>query len=333
MPSAIGNANPTFSDVAQQLGPDGRLMNIVEQLSKMTPELEDATVMEGNLPTGHKIAYRTALPSPTWRTANQGIPGSKSRVTTITEECGQLAGRSVVDPDVANLGGNAAEFRAKEDRSFLAAMSQEVATGIWYHSLATNRERFHGLSPRLASTTGSYGGQIVDSQIAASGSDQASAWFVCWGDGGVYLIYPKGSKAGLEQKDMGEQMVTDENGDRFPAFETVWKWHVGLCVEDYRQVVRVANIDTSAVAETGTLLLQDLNKGYHQVNNPNMGRLILYVNPKLAYHLDSQAIFGAGASATLKYETDLASQKKILTFRGCPVRTTQSLLSTEAIIT
>lgn len=329
MPSAIGNANPTMADVAKLLN-DGRMMNIVEQLSKMTPELEDATVMEGNLITGHRIAYRAALPSPTWRMANQGIPGSKSRVDTIDEQCGQLAGRSVVDPDVANLGGHAAEYRAKEDQAFLAAMSYEVATGIWYHSHATNRERFHGLSPRLASTTGNYGGQIVSSQIASSGSDQASAWFVCWGEGGVYLIYPKGSKAGLEQKDMGEQMVTDENGDRYNAFETLWKWHVGLCVEDYRQTVRVANVDTSAIAETGTLLLQDLLKGYHQIGNPNRGRMALYVNPKLGFYLDSQAVFGA-TSSTLKYE-DLAGGKKTLTFRGIPVRTTQSLLNTESII-
>jgi hypothetical protein len=331
MTTAIGDSNPTMLDVAKRLDGSGRIMNIVEQLSKRTPELEDATVMEGNLITGHRVSLRTALPSPTWRMANQGIPGSKSLADTLDESCGQLAGRSVVDPDVANLGGNAAAYRAKEDSAFLSAMSYEVATGIWYHSHTTAPQKFHGLSPRLALTTGTYGGQIVDSQITASGDDQASAWWVCWGDSGAYLIYPKGSKAGLEQKDMGEQMVADANGDRFPAFETVWKWHVGLCVEDYRQVCRVANIDTSAVAETGTLMLQDLLKGYHQIGNPQMGRCTLYVNRRLAFFMHSQAVFGT-SSSTLKYETDLGSGRKILTFMGCPVRTTDSLLNTEAIV-
>jgi uncharacterized metal-binding protein len=47
--------------------------------------------------------------------------------------------------------------------------------------------------------------------------------------------------------------------------------------------------------------------------------------------MHSQAVFGT-SSSTLKYETDLGSGRKILTFMGCPVRTTDSLLNTEAIV-
>jgi hypothetical protein len=335
MTTAIGDQNPTMLDAAKRTDPNGAIAMIVETLSKRVPELEDATMIEGNLPTGHRISMRTALPSPTWRMANQGIAGSKSLGDQVDEVCGQLAGRSVVDPDVANLGGNEAAFRASEDASFVAAMGYEVATGIWYHDLSTNPEKFEGLSPRLASSTGLYGGQVLASAATAAftsgGGDQASAWWVCWGKGGVYLIYPKGSKAGLQHKDMGEQMVSDAAGNRFPAYETVWKWNVGMCVEDYRQVCRVPNIDTGNILDSGVVLLQQLLKGYHQIGNPSMGRCTLYVNRKIAYYLHAQAIFGA-VNSTLKYDDGIANGRKVLLFMGCPVRTTDSLLNTESVV-
>lgn len=336
MTTAIGDQNPTMIDAARRTDPNGAIAMVVEQLSKETPELQDATMLEGNLPTGTRISLRTALPTVSWRMANQGIAGSKSLADQVDEVCGQLAGRSVVDPDVANLGGNEAAFRASEDKSFVAAMGYEVATGAWYHDLASNPEKFEGLSPRMGITSGLYGGQIVRADqvsggSASSGSDQASAWWICWGPKSVYFMYPKGSKAGLQHQDMGLQMVTDAAGNRFPAWETVWKWNIGLTVEDYRQVVRVADIDTSAIAETGTLLLQALLKGYYQLHNPRAGRSVLYVNRKIAYYLAAQAIFGA-VNSTLKYEHDLKVGTQTLMFMGCPVRTTDSLLNTEAIV-
>src|SRR5262245_16995864 len=194
--TALDSTNLTMVDVAQRTDPDGGIAVLVEQMAKMTPELEDAVWKEGNLPNGHKVSLRTALPTLTWRMANEGVPGSKSLADQVEERCGQLAGHCVVDEDTANLGGNAVAVRASEDAAFVAAMGNEVATGIFYHSRSTAPAKFDGLAMRLASTTGQYGGQVVDSQISASGDDQASAYWICWGDHGVYMVYPKGSVAG-----------------------------------------------------------------------------------------------------------------------------------------
>ena len=329
--TAINETNPTFADAMKLMDTSGAMIPIAEQLQRNIPELNDATVKEGNLLTGHRIAHETALPSVSWRTANQGVASSKSRVHQVDEACGQLAAKSVLDPDVANLGGNEQAVRAAYDSRFVRAMGHEVATGIWYHSRNTNPEKFDGMAMRLASTTGLYGGQVIDSQIAASGDDQASIYIMCWGPGGVYLIYPKGQTAGVKLTDMGLREATDADGNSFPAWVSYWKWQVGLCVEDYRQVVRLANIDTSAVAETGTLLLQDMLKAYFQIHNPSMGRMAMYLNRKIIAYLTSQSIFGA-ANSTLKYENDLATGQQVMTFMGIPVRVTDSLLNTESIV-
>lgn len=331
--ATIGDQNPTMLDAAKRTDPNGAIAMLVEQLERSTPELQDATMQEGNLPTGHRISLRSALPTVNWRMANQGIQASKSLADQVDEVCGQLAGRSVVDPDVANLGGNGPAFRASEDKAFVAALGYEVATGVWYHDLATAPEKFEGLSPRMASSSGLYGGQVLTtSGMSPSGADQASAWWVTWGPRAAYLIYPKGSQAGLQHEDMGKQMVSDAAGNRFPAWETVWKWNIGLCVEDYRSVCRMANIDTGNIAETGTLLLQYLLKGFYQLRNPDMGRCALYINKKIAFYLESQAIFGT-VNSTLKYDNDLRNGgKKTLFFQGKPVRPTDQLLSTESVV-
>src|SRR3990167_11018683 len=98
--TAIGNDNPTFMDAYRRMDPNGSLANIVEVLQRDTPELQDATVMEGNLITGHRITSRTALPTATWRMANQGIPGSKSLAGQLDEHTAELAAKSQGGPAV-----------------------------------------------------------------------------------------------------------------------------------------------------------------------------------------------------------------------------------------
>jgi hypothetical protein len=331
MTAALLNDFTTMSDVAKRLDPDGGIASVVEVLEKMVPELQDAAVQEGNLDTGHRITTRTALPSVAWRLANQGIAGSKSITNQIDEVCGQVAASSHIDPDVAGLGGNEVAYRASEDAAFVAAMGYEVASNLWYGNVGTNPEKMMGLAPRLSAKSGiDFSGQVIQSLTTQSGS-YASAWWVTWGPKGVYFIFPKGSKAGLQHTDMGLVPYTDAEGRRFPALESFWKWNVGVCVEDYRQLVRVANISTAGIAETGTLLLQDLTKGYHQLHNPDMGKTILYINRTIATYLHEQAILGA-LQSTLLFERDFANGKPVLMFMGCPVRRTDSLVNSETIL-
>ncbi len=60
-----------------------------------------------------------------------------------------------------------------------------------------------------------------------SGDDNTSIWLVVWGYSTVHGIYPKGSKAGLSQKDLGEATKTLPPTDpccRFTAATTSGTW-------------------------------------------------------------------------------------------------------------
>ena len=328
---AVNAGNLTLLDNIKRTDPNGAIATIVETLTQRNAILKDATFMEGNLPTGHRFTSRAALPGVGWRRYNEGIAPSKSRTSQVDETCGQLEGNSIVDAELAKVNGNENAFRASENNGFLQALNNEMETGVFYHSTLTNPEKFMGLTPRYGATTQAAGGsQIIKMDPAAAGNDQSSMWLVCWSPDTVFGIYPKGSSVGLTPHDLGEQFLTDAGGvNRFRALVMNWNWKIGLCVRDWRYVVRIANIDTSNLLATGSALIQAMIKAYHQIFDPTMGRLVFYANRLVVTYLHLQAL-DTVKNATLKIES--IGGQAIVTFLGVPIRETDALLNTEAVV-
>lgn len=322
---------PTLLDMVKLKEPDGKIASIVESLSTSNPLLQDMVWKEGNLPTGHVVTSRTGLPSVSWRKFNEGTAASKSRTDQFTEACGMLSGRSNVDCELADLNGDKAAFRLSEDKAFMQALNKEMETGFFYHSTKTAPEKIMGLAPRLDAISGSaFPNQIIDWSGSSSGSDQTSVWLIVWGPDTVFGIYPKGSVGGISAKDMGEQYVLDSGGSNsFRAYSTDWTWKAGLCVKDARYLVRICNIDTSAIAATGHLLLDDMTRALEQVQDLDMGRPAFYCNRTIRTYLRLQATDSV-RNSTLAY--DNVAGKPVLTFGGVPVRRTDALVNTEAVI-
>lgn len=324
------NANlQSLQDVMSQLDASGRLMPVVEILSQENHLLNDGVWVEANEVTGHRVNLRKSLPTGTWRRYNEGVTPQKGRVDSFVETPGMLDAMSKVDCALAKVGGQEAAYRAAQDRPFIQGLSNDLETALFYSSAKTTPEQIHGLSPRLDSTTGTWGGQIVDSQIAASGNDQASMWLVVWGEDTCHFIYPKGQKAGLDFKDCGMQLTRDANNAEFLAWVSYWSWNIGLAIPDARSVVRLANIDTSAIAETGKLLIQDMVKMVHQCKVKGKGRARIYCNPKLSTYLHLQAL-DATTNSTLTIQN--IGGEPVTTFLGIPIRETEALTNTESIV-
>jgi len=74
-------------------------------------------------------------------------------------------------------------------------MSNDMANTIFYGNTDTDPEQFMGLAPRFNSLCAENGGQIVDA--GGTGADNASIWFVVWGERTCHGIYPASETAGL----------------------------------------------------------------------------------------------------------------------------------------
>lgn len=329
--AVIGSTFVDLIDVYKQQDPNGQFVAVIELLMEMNPILDDAIAVECNKGTTHLHTVRTGLPSVSWGMLYKGIDQSKSKTAQVEDTTGFVEGLSTIDKRLLALAGtNDGAVRLSEAMSYLEAMNQEVATKMFYGNTASDPEEFMGLAPRFNSLSAPNGGQIIDA--GGTGSDNSSIWFVTWGERQTHLLYPKGTQAGVQREDMGEQRVLDADGKPYFAMEEKFTWHVGLAVKDWRYVARVANIDMSNVAAGTVLLYNFLRKAYYKLQNRRVagGKLAIYCNRDIMEALDALATNAGAADSFVRLKPMEIEGKEVLAYRGIPIREVDALLNTEA---
>lgn len=316
----------TLADWGKRIDPNGKVDKITELLSQTNPILMDMPFIEGNLPTGHKTTIRSGLPSATWRLLNYGVQPSKSTTVQVTDLAGMLESYAEVDKSLADLNGNTAEFRLSEDRAFIEAMNQSMAQTLFYGDTSVNPQQFMGLSSRYSLKSAGNGQNIIDA--GGTSTDNTSIWLVVWGENTVHGIFPKGQKAGLNMEDKGQQTLRDANNNPYEGYRTHYKWDNGLCLRDWRYVVRIANIDVSDLSVPGSAanIVSLMVKALHRIPNRGMGKPVFYMNRTVGQALDLQSLDKASLALSVK-ETE---GEFWTTFRGIPIRETDAILETEA---
>ena len=323
----------TLADWAKRLDPQGKTATIVELLSQTNDILDDMHFAEGNLPTGHRITMRTGLPTVAWRMLNQGVTPSKSTTAQVDEQIGMLEAWSEVDADLAELNGNLSAFRLSEAMAYIEAMNQEMASTVFYGNSGTAPEEFTGLAVRYSSLSANNAQNIIVG--GGSGSDNSSVWLVVWGPNTCFGIFPKGSKAGLVHNDYGQVTVETTAGiagQRMRAYQERWQWKNGIALKDWRFVVRIPNIDISALVAKSSAadLIELMIKATHRIPTRNMGRPVFYMNRTVFQMLDIQRRDDVISGGGLIYKD--VDGHRIPTFRDIPVRVCDALTEAEETV-
>jgi hypothetical protein len=350
--TVLGTTNLTLADWAKRQDPDGGTPIIVDLLSQSNEWLSDMSWIEGNQTSGHKTTVRTGLPEGTWRMLYQGISPTKSTTAQIVENCGNLEGVSRIDKDLADLNGNSAQFRMGEDAAFIEGMSQQFSSALAYSNSLQTPAQFMGFAPRYntLSTAAAVSANIIDA--GGTGSTNTSIWFVGWGPNTVTGIFPKGKMAGLQMLDKGEVVYYPGDGKQYQTYQSLFKWECGLCVRDWRYVVRICNIDVDLLDATtapnlANLLVMAANKfptapaGLSAVQSAERpsgvvgpARFAIYCNRTVRTALELQLLNKPSGSNTNIYLTSAEWDGKVISlFRGVPIRTVDSLLNTETRVT
>lgn len=331
--TTLAVTHPTLLDFKNRLDPNDKVARVIEMLAQTNEIIEDMPFLEGNLPTGHRTTVRTGLPAPTWRKLYGGVQPTKSTNVPITDSCGMLEAYAEVDKALADLNGNAAAFRLSEDRAHIEGMNQEFASTLWYGNEGTEPEAFTGFAPRYNSTSAVNAENIITSATDPDSNDNASIYLIVWGENTVHGIYPKGSTAGLQVNDKGQVTVEsiDNAGGRMEAYRTHYRWDVGLCVRDWRYVVRI-NFDREDLvkdAATGPDLTDLMVQALEIVPSLTMGRPAFYMNRSVRSWLRRQ-MTNKTKNSTLSFEN--MAGKRVLTFDGVPCRRSDQLLNSESDI-
>lgn len=340
-------------DIAKSLDPSGKTATVVELLNQSNEIITDMVWMEGNLPTGHETTVRTGLPTAIWRQLYQGVPASKSQRAKVTDAIGMLETRSEVDVEAVNLNAQNENFRLSEAKAFLEGLNQQFAQTLFYGNTAINPERFMGLAPRYSAISGATNGVNVIS-AGGAGADNTSIWLIVWSPETICGIYPKGSVAGIQHKDLGEYDAFDSNSQRFRALGDLWKWKCGLTVSDWRYAVRICNVDISdLVGQTGTqastaatAIIKLMIRAMARIPSMGAGVPVFYANRTVKEMLAIAAMdksqnaisvesainqFGQVAPGSVAGQGTGISGGTVR-FLGVPVRTCDQLLTNEAVV-
>lgn len=322
----------TLYDVAKRMDPKGQVAKIAELLTQTNEILLDMPFIEGNLPTGHKTTVRTGLPEVAWRELYGGVPQGKSTTKQVIDTCGMLEAYSLVDKKLAELNGNKASFMLSESRPFLEAMNQEMAKVLFYGK-SSEKSKIVGLTSRFSTLSGADNSENV---INAGGSSAlASIWLVCLGEETVHGFYPKGSRVGLHQDPTVElkESVTMDDGrtGHYQALSTHYIWETGLCVRDWRYVVRICNIGTSTLTKnksSGADLVDLLDQAVEKLPNLQLGKPVIYMNRTLRSFLRRQIKNTSNVHLTLE---DIGG-RKVVAYDGIPVRMCDQLTNNEDLV-
>ena len=336
--ATLSTGQLTLADYSKRSN-GGKIDPIAELLSQQNEILEDVVCKEANQPTSHVVTIRTGLPAVYWRQYNAGVPSSKSTTAQITEPCAMLEARSHIDAKLLQLEGNSAAFRLSEESAFIEAMSQEMTSKIFNGNVGTDLKAFSGLATRYSSTSAGNGGNIILG--GGAGSDNASMYLVVWGEQTVFMPFPKGSKAGLTTRDLGEESVQDASGGWYQAARSLFQWDAGLVVKDWRYVVRIPNIDVSdwvgvtgsQAATASTNLIKLMMRAISRIPNFKMGRAAFYANRSIQSGLMIQALEKSSNALGIKPAlTQFGTQINQLEFMGIPVRGVGGLGIAESLV-
>lgn len=325
--ATLTTTNPTLADLAKRQDPDGKIAKIIEILGGTNEILDDMVWLEANDGTGHKTTIRSGLPTGTWRKLNYGVQPEKSTTVQVRDACGMLESYAEVDKKLVDLSKDPAGFRLSEDRAFIEGMNQNMATTLFYGDSSANPERFTGLAPRFNSKSAENGQNILDA--GGTGSNNTSIWLVCWDENILHGLYPEGTQAGLQTEDLGQQTLVDANGGRYEGYRTHYLWDCGMTLRDWRYVVRIANVDVTALtknAASGADLIDLMVQAIEMLPNTRMGRPVFYVNRTIRSFLRRQMMNKSNVWLSMEE----VAGKKVLAFDQLPVKRVDALLNTEA---
>lgn len=329
--ATLGQTFPTLADLRRQTDRNDNVADVIEIMAQTNSMLKVGVAVECNQGHEHLTTMRAGLPEPTWRRLYEGVQPTKGTTTQVTDATGYMEDWSEVDAKLVHRAKDPQKFRFNEAKAHLQGIAHATASTVIYGSTATEPEKFDGLAVRYNDTSAANGNQIILG--GGSGSDNTSIWFVTWGENATHFLYPEGSPLGISREDKGMQTKELSDGSLYDVYREKYMQDIGLSVRDWRQNVRVANIDVTALtadAATGADLINLMIDAYYRLDNPNPaeGMTAIYASRTISTFLHKQAMNGDNVRLGL----EMFEGRPVTHFLGIPIFREDALLETEATI-
>ena len=241
----------TLVDITRQMDPDGKPAKIADVLAETNDMVLDMPWFPSNQTMTQVSTLQTGEPEGQFRALNEAVGAEKPETEQISDGCAMLEAWSNIDCVAAEMTGNVSKYLENKDKAFIRGLGKTMAKTVVNGDIKTNKKAFNGLAVRYNSTsTGRGKGQIL--KAGGSGSVNTSIYLIKWGEDLCHGLYPKDLQSGLRYDFKGKVTVSPSAGTFMDVYQGKYEWFCGLHVVDYQAVVRIANIDTTALATAGT---------------------------------------------------------------------------------
>ena len=299
------------------VGKDRILGRTIEFMRQSDPFMDDMGWVQCNSGENHESKYRTSLPAAYFRMVNDYIPKGRSTTQKQIDTTGSIEAWSEIDAefiDGSAAEGHGAEIRIDESKATIMGIGNTAAHMMLYGSLAEDPRAFDGLAvrySRLSDDRECIGYNVIDA--GGTGTDNTSMWLVNYSPQTIYGIYPASGALGIQRHDYGRTIDKNGDGDGRPVYQDYYTRKLGLCIEDWRSTVRIANIPVSAIADDAKAvdLIGLLTDAFYKI--PNVVRAIDKVNPIIYCPTPV-------AAALTKLSQEKTSPITIRNVQGAPVK-------------
>jgi hypothetical protein len=222
-----------------------------------------------------------------------------------------------------------------EDSAQIESMAIEMANVLFYGNQEATPEKFTGLTPRYGVLSGADSAANVVNfhtyNAIATNDDLESMWLLTWGERTMHGIYPKGSKAGLDYQNLGEQTYQNSSdGTMMQVMISHFMQKAGLHLKDWAGNVRICNIDRGELDNDTDrkLLVNAMIDAYYKipVRLRRYGRKVWYCSPRIKSILDKAAMDKAISQLTI---ANLADGTPLTRFWGIAIKECDALATAE----
>lgn len=236
----------TYIEWATRMDRTGKIAALINLQSQCNSVMDEMMAEMCQNATSYDYTQVVALPTIVRRQYNQGVAYTQAAAAKQVTTTVQYADHVRIDKSLADLNNQRAALRTKEIRLHMQAMSQQIASDLFYSGSTPDPTQFVGLA-NIYWTIAAANSPIAANVLNAGGSSEtcASVWLIGWGERQIHSIFPNGMPAGMVHEDKGLQQTLDANSNWYYAWTDWIEQNIGICVEDWRWAARLANIDVT----------------------------------------------------------------------------------------
>lgn len=337
------NGFATMVDAAKSIGADGTQLSVVDVLSSQTV-MRDAHWEEADDFTTHHYMQTLSEPSGSDTVINQGVAWEMGTERPVTETLQGIESYSKIDTRILARRRDAAGYRASKDLETLRGIRKSVDDRVFYGGttigVAGNNNavspdqilgfhsRFDALAPTYNQLQGTeYWPTNVISAGGSTANKQTSVWAIRWAPDGVYLTYPREGKGFIQVEPQPDATIVYDGSNRpFKAEITHFQIGFGVCVADWRNIQRQANINKAD--DTKPWTSDNMVTMLAQLPDPDWSGVVIYANIPAYVEMLQEAKNNANS---FHYDTAPWGEK-VAHFMGVPISRADRIANTEPVI-